>query len=612
MPLLADSIRSLSATLVTAALIIAALVLGRDILVPLALAGISCFVLVPIVVFLKKRGVPQGFAEGTVLLVVVVCMTAASIGLSSQLLSLAADLPQYRTNVLEKVRSIVGSSVPSGLVGRAIDAVETYQRMINNELQFGVTSFPENQPPAENASSKEGGKVQIVKGDDESTALYGLRILAEPLTQAALTFLFTLFLLMQFRDLRDRIVRIFGVEHMTETTAAMSDAGDRLIALFTGQVILNASFGTFVGLSLLALGVPNAPLWGVVAFVMRFVPFVGSYIAAIPPILLAAAVDPGWTKALLTLAIFAIGEPIMGQVLEPLVLGRRAGLSPFAMILATSFWTLTWGPIGLVLAAPITLILVVLGKYVPDLEFITVLLGDEPALSEQQNLYHRLLSSDVFAATEQIAEAEEKAPYAEVLDKLVFPALALSARDRRRGRLDKEALAELSSTIGAITEKSKPEKSKPENPDKDPVMVLVPVRGEFDELATRFAVSAISRDHTGLACAMNEASGLTALAFLADIGYADLQKIVLMTVTGLAEGGIRILVDRARSLFPGVEVVLLDVSSRQLSLPSSRDRFVAPEIFTSFARFTNSLEHSFSNSSNTEPQINREVAPVSH
>lgn len=606
MPLLADSIRSLSATLVTAALIIAALVLGRDILVPLALAGISCFVLVPIVVFLKKHGVPQGFAEGAVLLVVLASMTAASIGLSSQLLSLAADLPQYRTNVLEKVKSIVGTSVPSNVVSRAIDAVETYQQMIHDELQFGNSSSTEPPPPAINASSKEG-KVQVVKEEGESTALYGLRILAEPLTQAALTFLFTLFLLMQFRDLRDRIVRIFGVEHITETTAAMSDAGDRLIALFTGQVILNASFGTFVGLSLLALGVPNAPLWGVMAFVMRFVPFVGSYIAAIPPILLAAAVDPGWTKALMTLAIFAIGEPIMGQVLEPLVLGRRAGLSPFAMVLATSFWTLTWGPIGLVLAAPITLILVVLGKYVPDLEFITVLLGDEPPLSEQQNLYHRLLSNDVFAATEQITEAEEEAPYAEVLDKLVFPALALSARDRRRGRLDKEAQGELSNTIAAIAGKSKPEEG-----DKDPAIVLVPVRGEFDELATRFAVSAINRDHPHLACAMNQASGLTALAFLADIAYADLQKIVLMTVTGLAEGGIRILVDRAHNLFPGVDVVLLDVSSRRLSLPSSRDRFVSPEIFTSFARFTTSLAHSCRSSSNAAPQANREIASIAH
>ncbi|RUO97556.1 MAG: AI-2E family transporter [Hyphomicrobium sp.] len=589
MPLLADTIRSLSASLVTAALIILALVWGRDILVPLALAGISCFVLVPVVIWLKKQGVPNGFAEGTVLLLVVACLTGASIGLSSQLLSLAAELPQYRTNVLEKVRSIVGSSVPSGVVGRAIDAVETYQKMINHELQFGTT-FPPDTPAPETNKPEDQQKVHFVRDDNESTALYGLRIFAEPLTQVALTFLFTLFLLMQFRDLRDRVVRIFGVEHMTETTAAMSDAGDRLIALFTGQLVLNAAFGTFVGLALLALGVPNAPLWGVVAFIMRFVPFVGAYIAAVPPILLAAAVDPGWTKALLTLAIFAVGEPIMGQVLEPLVLGRRAGLSPFAMVVAASFWTLTWGPIGLVLAAPITLILVVLGKYVPDLEFVTVLLGDEPPLSEQQNLYHRFLSNDVFAATEQIEDAQEEAPYPEVLDALVFPAIALSARDRRRGRLDKEAIGELSNTIGAVAGKAKTEKV-----NEDPKVIFVPVRGEFDELATRFAVSAINNDHPATSCAMKEASGLTALAFLADVGYENLQKIVLMTVTGLAEGGIRILVDRARQLFPSTEIILLDLSARQLSPPPSRAHFDAPEIFTSFARLSKSIEISLSN-----------------
>src|SRR5262249_14597321 len=162
----------------------------------------------------------------TVLFCVVAFLSVASYGLSSQLLSLAADLPAYRTNVLEKVRSIVGTSVPSGLVGRAIDAVETYQQMINSELQLGGDSSV--QPTSANPQDKNKDKVQIVKGQNESTALYGLEILAEPLAQAALTFLFTLFLLMQYRDLRDRIVRIFGVDHMTETTAAMSEAGDRL------------------------------------------------------------------------------------------------------------------------------------------------------------------------------------------------------------------------------------------------------------------------------------------------------------------------------------------------------------------------------------------------
>ena len=348
---------------------------------------------------------PNGVAQGIVLFAVFAILSAASYGLSSQLLSLAADLPAYRTNVLEKVRSVVGTSVPSGLVGRAIDAVESYQEMLNRELRLGSEQASPTQPtPDQPTDPKPENKVQIIKEQGDSSTWYGLRILAEPLAQAALTFLFVLFLLMQYKDLRDRVVRVFGVDNMTETTAAMSDAGDRLTALFTGQALLNASFGFVVTCVLLILGVPNAPLWGVVAFVMRFVPFVGSYIAAVPPVLLAAAVDPGWTKALCTAALFAIGEPIMGQVLEPLVLGRRAGLSPFAMVLSTSFWTLAWGPIGLVLAAPITLVLVVLGKYIPDLEFLTVLLGDEPPLSQQQDLYHRFLSGDVYAAMSQIEE----------------------------------------------------------------------------------------------------------------------------------------------------------------------------------------------------------------
>jgi len=582
MPLIADSLRNLSAALVTAALIIAAIVLGRDILVPLSLAGVSCFVLVPAVTWLKRRCVPDGFAEGIVLFTAMAFISVASFGLSSQLLSLAAELPAYRANVLEKVRAIIGPSVPSGLVGRAIDAVESYQQMINSELQLGAepTSGPQPAPP------QDKNKVQIVKDQSESTALYGLQILAEPLTQAALTFLFTLFLLMQYRDLRDRIVRIFGVDHMTDTTAAMSDAGDRLVALFTGQVILNASFGTFVGVILFVLGVPNAPLWGVVAFVMRFVPFVGSYIAAIPPILLAAAVDPGWTKALCTLAVFAIGEPIMGQMLEPLVLGRRAGLSPFAMVLATSFWTLAWGPMGLILAAPITIILVVLGKYIPDLEFITVLLGDEPPLSERQDLYHRFLSGDVYAALEQIEDAQKNASYANVLDRLIFPAVKLGVRDVRRGRLDKESLSELAETVENVAQKLSSSR-----PAAKPSIMIIPMRGELDELATRFAVDAINRDHSGLASGITESSGLAALAFLADSQPEQLQKVVLLTVTGLADGMIRIIVDRARTLFPDAEVTVLDLTERRVPLANTAPDSERPEKFTSFASFENVLAH---------------------
>ena len=243
-----------------------------------------------------------------------------------------------------------------------------------------------------------------------------------------------LFLLLQYKDLRDRIVRVAGTDNMSETTAAMSDAGERPSDLFIMQTILNSSFGLFVGCVLMIIGVPNAPLWGVLTFVMRFVPYVGSYLSAIPPILLAAAVDPGWGMVISTLALFAIGEPMMGQFVEPFMLGKRAGLSPFAMVLSASFWTLLWGPIGLVLAAPLTLVVVVIGRYIPSLEFVTVLLGDEPPLSDQQEFYHFLLSGDAYGAIDQLEEAKETTPLGEVGDTIIIPALKLAAIDRRRGR----------------------------------------------------------------------------------------------------------------------------------------------------------------------------------
>jgi hypothetical protein len=214
------------------------------------------------------------------------------------------------------------------------------------------------------------------------------------------------------------------------------------------------------------------------------------------------------------------------------------------------------------------------------------------------------LSNDVFAAAEQISDAQETSPPAEVLDSLVFPAIALSAQDRRRGRLDKEAFTELSDTISAVATQT-----NPESHSKSPAIAFVPVRGELDVLAIPFAVSEINRRFSGSACAMKEASGLTALSFLADVKHENLQKIVLLTVTSLAGGGIRIIVDRARRLFPETEIIFLDLSSRQLALPTSRDNFVAPEIFTSFARFADALGRTPPNTHDVK-RVREEVVPA--
>ena len=333
--------------------------------------------------------------------------------------------------------------------------------MIENELKLGNAGTPVSSTEPNAKVTDPNTKVVVAKTADQSASLpwSELSILAAPLTQAALTFLFSLFLLLQYKDLRDRIVRVAGTDNMSETTAAMSDAGERLSDLFIMQTILNASFGLFVGCVLMIIGVPNAPLWGVLTFVMRFVPYVGSYLSAIPPILLAAAVDPGWGMVISTLALFAIGEPVMGQFVEPFMLGKRAGLSPFAMVLSASFWTLLWGPIGLVLAAPLTLVVVVIGRYIPSLEFVTVLLGDEPPLSDQQEFYHFLLSGDAYGAIDQLEEAKETTPLGEVGDAIIIPALKLAAIDRRRGRLDPAAVKELEETVDEVFESRWPKKT---------------------------------------------------------------------------------------------------------------------------------------------------------
>jgi len=587
MPLLANSLRTLSAALVVAALLIATLVLGREVLVPLALAVIACFILVPVVRWLEHHALPEWLSVASVVVVATGILLGASIALSSQLLSLAAELPAYRANVMDKVHAVVGSSAPSGVVSRAIDAVETYQKMLNRELKLGADAAT----PIQEQDSKPETKVIVAQASGSSDAWRGIQILAEPLTQIALTFLFTLFLLSQYRDLRDRVVRVFGTDNMTETTSAMSDAGERLSALFTGQVILNASFGVVVGIVLMIVGVPNAPLWGVVAFIMRFVPFIGVYVAAIPPILLAAAVDPGWTKAICTLALFVIGEPVMGQVLEPFFLGKRAGLSPFAMILAASFWTLIWGPIGLVLSAPLTLVVVVLGRYIPDLEFVSVLLGDEPPLSEQQEFYHRLLSGDAYAASDQIDEAKETSSPEAILDNLVFPALHFAVIDRRRGRFDGAAMTELEETIGEVATESLPQLG-----EDGAAVLIVPVRGVFDIFAARFAVGAINAHVPGSASAILSASGLTALSSI-DAGRISVpKKLVFITVVGVAETALSFMAKKGVEKFPGAQISILDltrpagsisVAARGNNIPQTFNRLrdlmasVKPEVLAS-------------------------------
>jgi hypothetical protein len=257
--------------------------------------------------------------------------------------------------------------------------------------------------------------------------------LLQPLTTTGIVVIFVIFILIQRQDLRNRLVRLAGSQDLQRTTAAIDDAGQRLSRLFLTQLALNASFGLVIGTALWIIGVPSAPLWGMLAMILRFVPYIGAVISAIFPLVLAAAVGPGWTMVVWTAALFAVGEPIAGQVIEPVVYGHSSGLSPVAIIVSATFWTWLWGPIGLVVATPLTICLVVLGRYVDRLSFLDVMFGDEPALTSAELVYQRMLARDPVEVSDQARKFLKEKPLIAYYEEVLLEGLRLAEADLQRG-----------------------------------------------------------------------------------------------------------------------------------------------------------------------------------
>jgi predicted PurR-regulated permease PerM len=369
--------------------------------------------------------------------------------LSHQAAQLAGDLPRYQHVLAEKIAALRKSAEASGTFERAAGALKG----IEDEISQSGTP-PSETPGAgaslEGAASDKPIPVEIRKPEPRAFEILQsiLGTVLPPLATAGIVILFVIFILLQREDLRDRLVRLMGASDMQRTTATMNDAATRLSRYFLRQVLINSAYGTFIALGLWAIGVPSPIVWGILAMLMRFVPYVGSFIAAAPPVMLAAVVEPGWTTVLLTGGLFFASEMIMGQVVEPLVYGHGTGLSPIAVILSTVFWTWLWGPLGLLLAMPLTVCLVVLGRHVEALNFLEVLLGDKPALTPAQSFYQRALIGDSAEATYQAeVSLKEGRPLVDYLDEVALAGLKLAERDAERGSLDQDNLENIDATV---------------------------------------------------------------------------------------------------------------------------------------------------------------------
>lgn len=541
MPLLADSLRNLSASLIVMALIVAALVVGSAILIPLAIAVIIAFILAPLVRWLTARHIPQPVAAVGVLTATILLLFALSFAVSTQLLSLTAELGTYKHNLVEKVRTVADMGRSDGLIKRAVTAVETLGADIERELGRGIASKPDPLVVAQ----QRGTPAEI---------LLGIGSALEPLAQVGITILFAMLLLLQHHDIRDRVIRIAGTDRLSGTAAAISDAGGKLSDLFLALATMNGGYGVVIGVALWLIGVPNPLLWGILAALLRFVPFAGPLLAAIPPIALAAAVDPGWTTLILTVALFIIGETIFNNVIEPFMLGKKAGITAFGMAVAASFWTVVWGPIGLLLSAPLTTTIVVFGHHVRGLEFISVLFGDQPPLDPAQELYHRLLAGDPVAAASTLEEEAEDLSPVEISDRLVLPALRLAAFDHRAQRVDAEQAEALRETMQETADlyfDAPDDEVKEIDGNAPPTVCVIPARGMIDRAAADHIARLISRQTPCRAVVATRSSGLTAVADIRAMEtYQDLDTIVIATVGGVDEKQVRLIARRAVRDFP--------------------------------------------------------------
>jgi predicted PurR-regulated permease PerM len=418
-------------TLAVAVVVVGALYVAREVLIPITLAVLMSFLLAPLASALRRLRLGRIVAVILAVLIALLVLLGVAGIIGMQIANLSSDAPRYQATLQTKV---------STLRAEAMSRLSVLENHLDHDR--GGTRLPANRPLARSPQGTAQNPVTVeVEPTQPSPLAMARSILGPvlgPLGTTALVLLIAIFILLQKEDLRDRLIRLFGSGDLHRTTLAMNDAARRLSKYFLTQLAINTGFGCIIAAGLSVIGVPSPILWGMIALLLRFVPYVGVYISASLPVLLAAAVDPGWGMAAWTLALFLVGELIVGQMIEPFAYGHSTGLSPVSVVLAAIFWTWIWGPVGLLLATPLTLCLVVLGRHVKRMEFLDVLLGDRPALTPVESLYQRMLANDPDEAATQAEALLRERPLSVYYDEVVLRALVMAANDVRRGVLTRE------------------------------------------------------------------------------------------------------------------------------------------------------------------------------
>ncbi|HUF94185.1 MAG TPA: AI-2E family transporter, partial [Candidatus Limnocylindria bacterium] len=533
-------------------LVVSVLYIAQAVLMPIALAVLFTFFLAPIVSLLQRVGL------GRVVSVIVVTLLALGVigGLAwvvgTQVVSLAHELPQYRSNIREKIADV-------RWLGRdtSLQKVQETVKGAVDDVKRTEGTTPAPAPPAHVIVEEPGGN-QMWRN------LAALGEWMQPLGIAALVAVLVPFMLLERQEMRNRIIRLIGFSKLAVTTKALDEAGARVSRYLLMQTIVNTTFGAAVAVGLLVIGVPYALLFGFLAAVLRFIPYVGPWVAALFPVALSLAVFPGWTKPVIVVALFLVLELFSNMVMETLLYANTAGVSEVALLVAVAFWTWLWGPVGLILATPLTVCLVVFAKYVPDLRFVTVLMTAEEPLPAPAMYYHRLLAEDDDEAVAIVEEYVKTHPVETVYDELLVPALTLAARDRARGHLTVEEERIVMRATRAFLERfdesalapavRRDEAAAPVAGSAAGLRVFgCPARDDADEVALLMFRALCAT--TGAEVRVVSAAMLSSEV----VSVVGEQPPDVVLVAGLAPGGLaqtRYLCKRLRAAFPALPVVV--------------------------------------------------------
>jgi predicted PurR-regulated permease PerM len=521
---------TLSGSLPALVLVAAVLYLGREVLIPLALAILLSFLLAPAVRRFERWRLGRLLAT-----LLVVALGFAVIGgvawvAGSQAISLAAKLPEYRANVSKKIRAI--REPQKGDLGKAAEAIKDLEREAD-------PSSPKPMPVVPTPKSSFAQLMDLVEP------------FAKPVATALAVVVFTILILLNRENMRDRLIALIGSRRINVTTQALGEASYRVSRYLFMQLVVNACFGIPFGIALWLIGVPNAALWGLLATLLRFIPYAGVWLAVALPALLAFAISDGWSMIAWTLGVFLFLELLLVNAVEPWLYGRSAGLSAIAIIAAAIFWTWLWGPVGLLLATPLTVCVAVLGRYIPDLGYLNVLLGVEPVLPPEARFYQRLVARDQEEAAELAQEHAAEHGATDVYERVIVPALNLVERDRHAGALDEARAEQVFDTIKEIIDDLEEDAAR--KAGQGETVCIAAAHDRADHLAGAMLAHALREERSAVLLPFPVLAAET----LEKIGEAKCGSVCISAVPPHAAAHAGYLCKRLKKRFPDLKVIVV-------------------------------------------------------